>query len=178
MSAAPAQTPNVAGRTCAACTLCCTIMGIKELEKPRNTACPHSRDGVCCTIYDARPGECRDFYCGYLTLPMVDAKWYPSRSKMVVFPEPDGKRIAIHVDPGRPEAWKAEPFYSEIKAWARHGLTRGIQLAVFVRNRATAILPDEDVDLGPVGPDQRIVIRQELDAGRPVWRAVVEKASV
>jgi hypothetical protein len=170
------ESPILQGRACDGCTMCCRVLGISEIDKPQGSWCTHCDVGAGCTIYDTRPGECRDFYCGYLTLPMVDAKWYPSRSKMVVFPEPDGKRISVHVDPGRPDAWKAEPFYSEIKAWARHGLTRGIQLAVFVRNRAIAILPDEDVDLGLVGPDERIVIFQEIDAGRPVLRAAKEKA--
>jgi hypothetical protein len=151
--------------------MCCRILGIDEIDKPQGAACPHCLSGKGCAIYATRPGECRDFYCGWLTLPMCDAKWYPADCKMVVFPAPEGTRLSIHVDPGRPDAWRREPFYSEIKSWARHVAGRDFQVLVCIGKRTFAILPDEDVDLGVVELDERVVYEREDDAGRTVLRA-------
>ncbi|MEJ0023647.1 MAG: hypothetical protein WDN76_09600 [Alphaproteobacteria bacterium] len=73
------QAPSeiIPGRSCAGCTLCCTIMGIKELDKPRNTHCPHCMVNVGCTIYDTRPGECGAFYCTWLYVGDIADYWRP-----------------------------------------------------------------------------------------------------
>ena len=49
-------------RECAEYTLCCEILEIPTLKKPKKTLCPN----VCskgCSIYDTRPTECRTFQC-------------------------------------------------------------------------------------------------------------------
>jgi hypothetical protein len=167
----------VAGRECGSCTLCCRVLGINEIEKPQGDWCPHCDVGKGCQIYDTRPGECRDFFCGYLTLPMVDEKWFPARSKMVVFPAPEGTRLSIHVDPQRPNAWKEEPYHSDMRAWARHVAGTDFQVVVFVKQRAIAILPDRDVDLGTLGQDETIVYERGFENGRLVQVPVkVKKA--
>jgi hypothetical protein len=40
--------------------------------------CRHCTQG--CTIYDTRPALCRDFYCGWRQLPILDDSWRPDRS--------------------------------------------------------------------------------------------------
>ncbi len=52
-------------------------MGIKELDKPRNTHCPHCMVNVGCTIYDTRPGECGAFYCTWLYVGDIADYWRP-----------------------------------------------------------------------------------------------------
>jgi hypothetical protein len=142
------EDPILPGRACGSCTLCCKLLRIEALEKPAGEWCAHCAVGQGCTVYDTRPEACRGFHCGYLTLPMVDAKWFPAKSRMIVYPAPDGRRITVLVDQARPNAWREAPFHAELKAWARHGAGRGIDVVVLAGGRAFAI-GDEDVDLGP-----------------------------
>jgi hypothetical protein len=48
---------------CGECTLCCTLLPIKELNKPMNTPCVHCDKG--CTIHATKPMSCSEFYCAY-----------------------------------------------------------------------------------------------------------------
>ena len=152
------------GRSCQGCTLCCKVLSIKELAKPQGEWCPHCDVGKGCKVYAARPSECGGFYCGYLTWPMAGDHWLPAECKMVIVSELDGARIAIHVDPSRPEAWREEPYYSEIKEWSCCAAEDMMQVVVCVGNRATVILPDRDVYLGAVADDERIVTFQRNSA--------------
>jgi hypothetical protein len=132
-------------------------MGIKELEKPRNTVCPHSRDGVCCTIYDARPRECALFYCTWLYAPDLGAHWRPAECGMVLHYDPHSLRMEVHVDEARPQAWREAPFYDELKAWARASAPVRGQVIVWIGEQLTAILPDRDKPLGEMRTDQLLV---------------------
>ena len=137
------------GRACGSCTLCCKLLRIDALAKPAGEWCAHCAVGQGCTVYDTRPEACRGFHCGYLTLPMVGDKWFPAKSRMIVYPAPDGRRISVLVDASRPNAWREPPFHAELRAWARHGATKGIDVVVLAGGRAFAIGADADVDLGP-----------------------------
>lgn len=58
-----------AERACGDCRICCKLPDIPELNKPRDTWCRHTslRDGTPgCSIYDDRPGVCREFRCAWL----------------------------------------------------------------------------------------------------------------
>jgi hypothetical protein len=68
-----------------------------------------------------------------------------------------GRRLAAYVDPSRPNAWKAEPYYGQLKRWARLAVAKKDQVVVYVGRRAIVILPNEDVDLGIIGEDEEIV---------------------
>ena len=87
--------------------------------------------------------------------------WFPARSKMVV--TNNGTRIAVHVDPSRPDSWRAEPYYSEIKSWSAHAMAEGQIVGVSINNRVIVIFPDRDVDLGQLAPNERIQIRESTD---------------
>ncbi|MCA1494610.1 hypothetical protein I6F11_27395 [Ensifer sp. NBAIM29] len=115
-------------------------------------------------MYETRPDECRTFYCGYLTWPMLEAHWFPARSKMVVVSENEGTRVAIHVDPGRPTAWRQEPYYSEIKHWSVLASEQMHQVVVCIGKRAIVIFPDREVDLGIVADDERIITSERRSA--------------
>ncbi len=104
--------------------------------------------------------------------------WIPSKSKMVVVSELDGSRSAIHVDKSRPNAWREEPFYSEIKEWSAIAAESMHQIVVCIGNRAIVIFPDRDDDLGPVAEDERIVTQETLaPGGGKLLRALKLKAS-
>jgi hypothetical protein len=88
---------------------------------------------------------------------MVDEQWFPARSKLVIVSELDGHRIAVHVDPGRPNAWREQPFYDEVKRWSALAAQDRHQVVVCIGNRAIVILPDQDIDLGLIASDERII---------------------
>jgi hypothetical protein len=52
-------------RECGPCTLCCDVVGVRELGKPGFEAC----DKICadgCAIYDERPPGCRGYNCMWI----------------------------------------------------------------------------------------------------------------
>ena len=73
-------------------------------------------------------------------------------------PELKDGRINILVDPSRPDAWQREPYYRALKEWARLALAQRRQLVLSVRQRSIVVLPDRDVDLGIVKPDEVITV--------------------
>jgi Fe-S-cluster containining protein len=143
------------------------VMGIGELDKPQGVWCPHCSAHTSCAIYDSRPQECRTFYCGWLTSDKLGPEWQPIRSKIVFTAELDGAGIVARVHPTRPDAWRKEPYYSQLKQWAVAGAKIGSQVMVGIGRRAIVILPDREVDLGVVGEDERIMTFGRLTgAGR------------
>jgi hypothetical protein len=162
------------GRTCGSCSLCCKVMSIAALGKPQGIWCKHCEPGKGCTIYRQRPGECRQFYCSYLTTEALGEEWRPTKSRIVLSEEAvayGGSRMAAHVDPGRPDAWKAEPYYSQLKAWAVALAPERRQVIVGILRRRIVILPNKDVDVGDVADDELVMTSErrtphgvELDA--------------
>ncbi len=146
----------VPGRTCGTCTLCCKLLRIPELDKPQGTWCPHCAPARGCNRYDTRPPSCRAFHCGYLVSEFVSEDWLPSKCRIVLVEEPTG--ITAVVDRDRPDAWKAEPYYSQLKTWATQGITAQRQVVVRIGSRTIAVLPDRDVDLGQMQPGERVAI--------------------
>jgi Fe-S-cluster containining protein len=139
-------------------------MTITELDKPAGMWCPHCPTRTACDIYPQRPNGCREFLCGYLTLAKLGEEWKPSKSKIVISSEQGGNRICAVVDPSRPDAWRKEPFYSTLKAWAKAAIPHHGQVVVYISGRATMIFPDREVDLGMVHPDQRIITSESRSA--------------
>src|SRR5690348_6121196 len=56
---------NAIGRECGGCTACCTVLAVRELDKPMRWACDHVHCAGC-RIYDTRPPSCREFHCRWL----------------------------------------------------------------------------------------------------------------
>lgn len=162
MAAGFASTELVPGRSCDDCTMCCKLLAVESIEKPRATWCPHCNQKRGCRIYADRPGECGAFYCGYRRLPQIGERWKPSKSKLVINHEADTGRIVIHVDPVRPDAWRIEPFYGVLKQWSATAARQGGMVIVWTGDRATLVYPDYDTDLGVVRDDQVFVPVQRM----------------
>lgn len=162
----------VEGRSCEGCGLCCMVPEVHALGKPLGVWCRHCTTRKRCDIYDTRPEECRDFNCGYLTLAALGEEWKPSKCKIILTAENDGKRVLALVDPARPDAWRREPFYGQLKEWAEAAIPHGGQVVVRIGRRAIVVLPDRDVDLGPVGPDEAILTEVTATAGGPRMAAL------
>ena len=148
----------VDGRACGTCTLCCKLFDIRALDKPQFEWCKHCDIGKGCKIYETRPQECADFVCGYLTDPSLGEEWFPSKSKIVVTHEA-GALVGVHVDPGRPDAWRREPYYSQVMAWAARAAVGEGQVVVWEGRNAVALLPSGEKQLGAVPAGHHIVFQ-------------------
>lgn len=95
---------------CGGCTMCCKLLDIAELDKPKDKWCPDCAIGLGCTIYDARPAPCRDFACLWLesqsTANPLPGSLRPDRSRMMLYFSEDRKSILGRCDPARPNAWQ------------------------------------------------------------------------
>jgi hypothetical protein len=169
MDATPAKDEPVPGRQCGTCTLCCKLLGIKVLNKPELTWCEHCKPGKGCGIYESRPEVCRTFYCGYRLSPTLGEEWYPAKSRMVL--RAQGIGIVCYVDPGYPDAWKVQPYHSQLRMWAKRAINSEHQVIVNVGKRVICILPDKDVDLGPMQPGEKIVVGTKDTPMGPIYHA-------
>jgi uncharacterized protein len=118
------------GRTCGRCSLCCLVYPVPEMDKLKDVWCKHCRPGQGgCSIYNTRPPVCRDYTCSWLDGTLPD-HWYPLRTMMVLDKSPGLLRVIAH--PDHPDRWREEPFYNELKALARTGLTGTTDETFFV----------------------------------------------
>jgi hypothetical protein len=162
---------TASGRVCGDCSLCCKVMAIEELDKPARSWCRHCAPGQGCRIYDTRPAECRTFSCLWLSDARFGQHWKPNKSKLVLTASEDG--IEIRCDPAFPDAWRKEPFRSEIQKLAVSGEAHDVTVLVIIGEKMILVTPEREFQLGVVGEDQRIV--RELD-GRRVVNAMVVNA--
>ncbi len=173
--ATPMQDPRIFGRTCGTCSLCCKVMEITALNKPRGVWCYNCNPRIGCTVYADKPNECSKFYCGYLTNPDLGEEWKPDHSRIVISSDLDGRRLWVNVDPQRPDAWKKEPYYSKIKQWSKlaakiHKVNRNV-VVVSVGWRMYVIFPDRDVDLGVTNKDEYIITNERMTPRGVQWGA-------
>jgi hypothetical protein len=151
----------VPGRECGSCTLCCKVYNIPEFQKPAGKWCGQCKPGRGCKIHDSLPDQCAEFNCLWRTDAAMPAQWKPDQAKMVVTIHPISRNIQIQVDPGLPSAWSRQPYHDHLRQWATKNMPKGMHVVVFVNELATLVLPDQDVALGPVTPDQTIAVRLE-----------------
>jgi hypothetical protein len=84
--------------------------------------------------------------------------------------------MEIRCDPGFPDAWRKEPFRSQIYSWAEAGELSDVTVLVIVGEKMTLVTRDRDLDLGVVRSDERIV--RELDGTRVVNVTVVKVSNL
>jgi hypothetical protein len=161
----------VPGRTCGTCTVCCRILAVEELNKPRSTWCVHCIPQKGCGIHPSRPQVCREFVCNWLLLESLGPEWKPERSKFVlqsVAYQGGHQCLAVHVDPDHPESWRQPPFYEKIKQWAAKASERatgGIYFVlVQIDLRKILILPDREIDLGTFANKEAITLDRRVSA--------------
>lgn len=111
-----------ATRQCGGCTMCCKIMGIAELNKPRDQWCPHCSIGKGCQIYDSKPSSCSNFRCVWLDVPALSEKARPDREWAVMFTPDDGSEsLHVHIDPRRESSWMKGEAGTFAMIWAQSG---------------------------------------------------------
>jgi len=136
--------------------MCCKVLHIGELSKDAGVWCGHFRKGGGCGNYEARPQACRGFTCLWLDSVRLDDAWRPDRAGFLMYPDKDGKRLNVVVDTGKPTAWKREPYYSKLKAMSQRAYD-GFELMICIGDRRVVMFPSEDVDLGVLNPDHKVV---------------------
>jgi len=156
-------------RACADCSLCCKIMAIEELDKPAHSWCRHCKPKQGCQIHQTRPSECRTFNCLWLADEHLGQHWRPDRSKLVLTTSEDG--IEIRCDPAFPDAWRKEPFRSEIQKLAESGEVHDVTVLVIIGKRMILVTPDREFDLGVVrevaAPSRTRAAPPRETSGRP-----------
>jgi hypothetical protein len=165
------NSPNATGRACGTCTLCCKVLGVKQIDKPAGKWCPHCAPGKGCLVYATRPEECRTYVCGWLKWPELGPEWKPERSKVILSLNRDvegaGTRLTASVDPSYPSAWRASPIYQKLKQWAFEGgptPSRPVRMLVMVKcaARVFVILPNQDIDVGLMADDEVIMTSEKV----------------
>lgn len=147
----------MSGKSCGDCGLCCKLLAIEALGKKDGDWCGHFRKGGGgCGVYADRPDACRVFSCLWLHSDRLDEAWKPNRAKFVLYTDPEGRRLNVVVDPAAPMAWKREPYYGRIKAMSSRA-DEGYQLIVSIGRRRIVVFQHDDIDLGMVDPEHRIV---------------------
>jgi hypothetical protein len=99
-------------RTCEGCDLCCTAVGVHEINKAAGEACQYlaGEPGRSCSRYPLHPLSCRQFFCVWRSSDHVlppgarpaDAGWVMSINDPTTFP----MVVTVHPDPARPDAWR------------------------------------------------------------------------
>jgi len=143
-------------KACGSCGLCCKVLAIEALDKADGVWCSHFRKGGGCGFYEHRPAACRGFHCLWLTSEKLGDDWRPDKAGFVMYSDRDGKRLNVVVDPGKPAAWRREPYYSYIKAMSRRSFD-GYELVVCIGDRRIVVFPGEEIDLGVLSPDSKLV---------------------
>lgn len=144
------------GRDCGSCTLCCKLFPVPELQKPAGRWCQHIAQGRGCGIHAIRPQVCRAFFCQWIYNTDLGPEWKPETCKFVLSIYPGSNSLVVTVDPAQPRSFARDPYLPMLRRWAGAALEQGDQVLVFNGDRATAILPDREVDLGRIAPGDRI----------------------
>jgi hypothetical protein len=76
-------------KSCGECNLCCIELPIEtpELRKKAQMPCSHLTSKGC-GIYTTRFPICRQFLCGWMLFPELDADWRPDRSGVMILQVP------------------------------------------------------------------------------------------
>jgi len=172
MDRVPAPTEPLPGRSCGGCTLCCKVMAVPEINKPRGAWCTYCVPGTGCRIYSDRPNGCRTFLCGWLTNPRFGAEWKPDRSRIVITVGRDGNGLNFQCDPGYPEAWRKQPYYSQIKSLAAIASRHDGMISVHSARNMIVVAPEREFALGEVGEHDEII--QEFTGDRLVGVRVIK----
>ena len=135
-------------KPCGGCTVCCKVLGIGEAGKEPGILCSLALPRGGCGVHTRRPQNCADYQCLWTWAEPLDASWRPDVAGFLLNQRPDPAELEVVVDPDRPDAWRLEPYHSQIRQWAdpRNGsITR---VLVRTRGQVKVVFPDAEIDLG------------------------------
>ena len=81
--------------------------------------------------------------------------------------------MTAFVDPGVPGAWRQAPYYETLKRWSVEASRAKPARLVMVRigTRGFIVLPDREIDIGNVGPNEAIALERGADGGIAVRKS-------
>jgi hypothetical protein len=121
--------------------LCCKVFSVQDLNKPAGQWCVHVVAPAGCGNYDNRPQPCREFFCSWWRLdPELGPAWKPEVARFVLSEDRGREVMTVTVDPGMPLA----------------------KVLVSLRGQLTVVLPDRDVPIGALAPDEDIIVWRDL----------------
>ena len=154
----------VKGRGCDGCAMCCKLSAVGEMEKPAGVWCRACSTRKGCDIYETRPQICRTYYCHFI-LSTLGEEWRPSTCKFML--TVIGDLMVVSVDPIRPDAWKQEPYFKNLKKWSET-----MRVQVNINQHTYALFPDHIDDLGIVDDDHFVATIEEPTPLGTVRRAI------
>jgi hypothetical protein len=98
-----------------------------------------------------------------MLVPALGPEWKPDRAKFALVMT-EANHVTAFVDPGFPSAWQRPPYYETLRRWAAQAArTPGSLSIVDVRigTRCIVILPDRDVDIGTLNPNEKIRVERK-----------------
>jgi hypothetical protein len=106
-------------------------------------------------------------------------EWKPERAKFALVKTDGGRRITALVDPGFPSAWRRYPYYENLKQWAMKAaqmLPDMYLVDVLIGQRSIVILPDRDVEIGILEPDEGLHLAyKNMTMGRAIEVSKVKR---
>lgn len=112
---------KVAGRSCGACSLCCTVLRVDALHKLGGVRCVHQRAEGGCGIYAARPSICRAYRCLWLRGSLREED-RPDRLGAVLDLVTEGLQTLLVIREAEPGAFDRSPRLGEIAASYRESI--------------------------------------------------------
>ena len=159
-------------KACGECAICCRLIGVAALAKPAGVWCPHATPGLGCGIHGSHPAACQAYRCGWLTMPDLPDSWRPDRCGFMLRSEARGLRLVVEVEPERPDAWRAQPFYGQIREWSALVRHSERHVVVAVAGALTAVFPETELALGRSEPGDILAVGYAVEGlmRRPVAR--------
>ena len=84
-------------RTCGDCTLCCKVMAVNSMSKPRGAWCRNCTKRSC-AIYDERPDDCRQFNCVWLKVETLPNELRPDKCGFVLTTTERNDTVQVNID--------------------------------------------------------------------------------
>ncbi len=114
---------DIPGKSCGACSMCCQVLEIEELQKPAGLVCKDCMNGGGCRIYAARPKVCREYECEWKGNRSMGPQLRPERVGTILMEDADSDEYQAVCDPTKPLAWRTPIVFNHLVAMAKAGRT-------------------------------------------------------
>ena len=174
-------------RTCDGCEMCCTVMAVRELEKPPWSPCRRLAPGGGCGVWGAHPASCKSFTCLWRASDMLlPPDLFPAGCGFLLALDPAETWptvVKICAEERRPNAWDTPRnrriFAALAAAWncpvavvgdgVRASLVFAPRGGVYSRAERPELFPGDGVRLAltldDYGPDHRPPAERIAEAG-------------
>jgi len=111
------------GKSCGACTMCCSALEIDYFKKPPGPKCVNCLSGGGCAIYTDRPEVCHDFECEWLTRRDLSRQLRPDLVGTILMEDADSDEYRAVCAPEKPMSWRHPMVFAHLVAMAKSGRT-------------------------------------------------------